>query len=234
MTPLGTMNAFILTGGKSARMARDKALLTLGGKTFLDIIAGRLATLFDRVYTVGRGYDIELRGDGARLENVEDRASGAGPLAGIHAALHASDKECNFFVGVDYPLLEPELVVELARFTQTAGAGPRGVIPVAPDGPHPLFAFYCKSCLPGIERCLEEGFFHVLCIARHGDVRFVRLPDEVPALGPRRIERILTNVNRRSDYEKVKKIVKKGKGFGSLVEIQDVGARKRRLPWKRD
>jgi molybdopterin-guanine dinucleotide biosynthesis protein A len=209
MTPLETMNAFILTGGKSTRMARDKALLTLGGKTFLDIIAERLATLFDRVYTAGRGYDTELRGDGKRLENVEDRASGAGPLAGIHAALHASDKECNFFVGVDYPLLEPELVVELARFTQSDGAGPRGVIPVAPDGPHPLFAFYCKSCLPGVERCLEDGFFQVLCIARHGDVRFVRLPDEVPALGLLRIERILTNVNRRSDYKKVKKIVKK-------------------------
>jgi molybdopterin-guanine dinucleotide biosynthesis protein A len=82
------------------------------------------------------------------------------------------------------------------------------VIPVAPDGPHPLFAFYCKSSLPGIERCLEEGIRQVLCIARHHPVRFVRLPDEVPALGLARIERILTNVNRRSDYERVKKIVK--------------------------
>ena len=224
MTPLGTMNAFILTGGSSARMASDKALLTLGGKTFLDIIAGRLAALFDRVYTAGRGYDAVLPGAAGPLENVEDRVPGAGPLAGIHAALRASDKECNFFVGVDYPLLEPELVVELARFTRGGGADtrgrisgaheadrddPRGVIPVAPDGPHPLFAFYRKSCLPGIESCLEEGRFQVLCIARHGAVRFVRLPDEVPSLEPRRIERILTNVNRRSDYETVKNISKK-------------------------
>jgi molybdopterin-guanine dinucleotide biosynthesis protein A len=209
MTPLGTMNAFILTGGKSVRMARDKALLTIGGRTFLDIIAGRLVKLFDRVYTAGKGYDDAILEGGAPIGNVEDRTPGAGPLSGVHAALHASDKECNFFIAVDYPLLEPELVVELARFTQTGGEGPLGVVPVAPDGPHPLFAFYCKSCLPGIERCLEEGFYQVLCIARYGAVRFVRLPDEVPALGLLRIERILTNVNRRSDYERVKKIVKK-------------------------
>jgi molybdopterin-guanine dinucleotide biosynthesis protein A len=214
MKPLGDMNAYVLTGGRSTRMARDKALLTLDGRTFLDIIAGRLVKLFDRVYTAGRGYESGLReggafGDWALSGNVKDRIPGAGPLAGIHAALHASDKECNFFIGVDYPLVEAELVVQLAGFTQTGAAGLRGVVPVAPDGPHPLFAFYCRSCLPGIERCLEEGFYQVLCIARYDAVRFVRLPDEVPALGLLRIERMLTNVNRRSDYERVKIISKK-------------------------
>jgi molybdopterin-guanine dinucleotide biosynthesis protein A len=228
--PLGYMNAYILTGGKSARIARDKALLTLGGRTFLDIIAGCLEPLFDRVYTAGKGYgsgpgkgDAPGAGGGAPgsvLEgpalagdvlsgNVEDRTAGAGPLAGIHAALHASDKECNFFIGVDYPLLEADIILELARFTRAGEGGARCVVPVAPDGPHPLFAFYCRSCLPGIERCLKEGFYQVLCIARHGAVRFVRLPDEVPALEAGRIERVLTNVNRRSDYERVKNISKK-------------------------
>jgi molybdopterin-guanine dinucleotide biosynthesis protein A len=205
MNPLAAMNAYILTGGKSTRMARDKALLTLGGRTFLEIIAGRLAALFDRVYTAGKGYET-----GAPLAgNVEDRSPAAGPLAGIHAALRQSDKECNFFVGVDYPLLEPELVVALSRFTETGRGGLRGVVPVAPDGPHPLFSFYCKSCLPGIERCLDKGFHRVLCIARHGAVRFVRLPEEVPSLAPERVARILTNVNLSSDYERVKIISKK-------------------------
>jgi molybdopterin-guanine dinucleotide biosynthesis protein A len=199
------MNAYILTGGKSARMARDKALLTLGGTTFLEIIAERLAGLFDRVYTAGKGYD----GRGPLAGNVPDRTPGAGPLAGIQAALRESDKECNFFVGVDYPLLEPELVLELARFTQTASGVLRGVVPLAPDGPHPLFAFYRKSCLPGVERCLGEGFNRVLCIARDGGVRFVRLPEEVPSLSPERVARILTNVNRESDYQHVKFYAKK-------------------------
>jgi molybdopterin-guanine dinucleotide biosynthesis protein A len=182
------MNAFILTGGKSTRMRREKAFLSLGGRTFLDIAAGLTAPLFGKVFTVGKPFE------NARLAgNVEDSMKGAGPLAGIHAALGANDKEWGFFIGIDYPL-----VPENGEFD--------GVVPIAPDGLHPLLAFYSRRCIPAAARCLDEGNNQVICMYRAAKIRYVRADEEIPGLKPGEIDRIFSNVNDLADYERVKNI----------------------------
>jgi molybdopterin-guanine dinucleotide biosynthesis protein A len=198
------MNAFILTGGKSARMQREKALLSLGGRTFVDIAAGLTAPLFGKVFTVGKPFD------NARLSgNVEDSVKGAGPLAGIHAALSANDKEWGFFIGIDYPLVDPSFVLGLARFVPENGECD-GVVPIAPDGLHPLLAFYSRRCIPAAARCLAEGNNQVICMYRAAKIRYVRAAEEIPGLKPGEIDRIFSNVNDLADYERVKNMYKKG------------------------
>ena len=76
--------AFILAGGNSTRMGRDKAFVMLQGRTLL-------ARALEVCRTVTS--DVRIVGDRKKFAPfapvVEDVFPGCGPLAGIHAALRA-------------------------------------------------------------------------------------------------------------------------------------------------
>ncbi|MGZ4834976.1 MAG: molybdenum cofactor guanylyltransferase, partial [Terriglobales bacterium] len=92
--------AFVIAGGQSLRMGRDKALLRLDGQTLVERALGLAGGVSDHVSIVGpreKLHDIgELRNRGImELNIVEDIFAGQGPLAGIHAALRSSESELN-------------------------------------------------------------------------------------------------------------------------------------------
>jgi molybdopterin-guanine dinucleotide biosynthesis protein A len=103
------LTGFILAGGKSARMRRDKALLDWHGRTLLDHMTDLISAVADDVYVVGRG-------------QFPDRLQGLGPLSGIATALEISETDANLVVAVDLPFLTAEflqyLKFEAERFNQ--------------------------------------------------------------------------------------------------------------------
>ena len=117
--------AVILAGGKSSRMGRDKASLTLGNETFLQRIAAELdACGFQEKYvSLGSGSRYGMHeeendtGTGEKTEihipggwtAVRDRYRDCGPLGGIHAALSECRAEWALFVSCDTPLYRREL-----------------------------------------------------------------------------------------------------------------------------
>ena len=117
--------AVILAGGKSSRMGRDKASLTLGHETFLQRIAAELdACGFQEKYvSLGSGSRYGMHeeenstGTGEKTEihipvgwtAVRDRYRDCGPLGGIHAALSACRAEWALFISCDTPLYRREL-----------------------------------------------------------------------------------------------------------------------------
>lgn len=78
--------AIILAGGRSSRMGRDKAGLSLGGRTLL----ARIRETAREVSTVVR---VVRR----------DRFPGCGPLGGVHTALHLSPAPLLLFLSCDMP-----------------------------------------------------------------------------------------------------------------------------------
>lgn len=82
MMPVMTLIALILTGGQSARMGRDKALVEWGGRSAIDRVAalGRAAGA-GAVLSVGRDYGFEF---------VGDPTPEAGPVGGLLAGLAAA------------------------------------------------------------------------------------------------------------------------------------------------
>jgi molybdopterin-guanine dinucleotide biosynthesis protein A len=122
--------AFVIAGGQSSRMGRDKAFLTLGG-----------STLLERALAVARSVSREVTIVGPREKFaacgrvIEDIYPGQGPLAGIHAALSGSAFELNLMIGVDTPFLDPEFVQYLVEQARTSGA--TVTVPV-PGIPHPI------------------------------------------------------------------------------------------------
>lgn len=89
----------VLAGGKSTRMGTDKAWISWGGKTFLDLAQERLMKIVgeDRVLVSGEG-----RGD----RSVPDLRPGLGPLGGLHAVCESLPGDAALLVvPVDMPLL---------------------------------------------------------------------------------------------------------------------------------
>lgn len=193
------MNAYILAGGKSLRLKKDKALLRYKGRFFIDIAIECTAYLFNRVYLVGREYDHPLL-----IDCYPDDIEGIGPLGGIYTALKHTRSNSNFFTGIDYPFIDPDIIIYLADiFHKKQSLNYQGCIPVMPDGAHPLFAFYGKSCLVSAERCIEQHAYHVQCIAQYSRIYYHRISPENGKIDFKRFEKNFVNINRLRDYRKL-------------------------------
>ncbi|HOO63975.1 MAG TPA: molybdenum cofactor guanylyltransferase [Synergistaceae bacterium] len=154
-------SAVILAGGRGRRMGGNKLFLTLQGELILGRILLRLAPCFEEILlSIGpedRNPLEKLLSGGEfpfPLKIVEDRSSGKGPLEGLARSLEHLSTEWGFFVGCDMPWIQ-EMVVR----TLWKGRQEKSQALVARLGEYlePLHAFYSRSCLPWVEKALEEG-----------------------------------------------------------------------------
>jgi molybdopterin-guanine dinucleotide biosynthesis protein A len=195
LKPFPSIHAFILGGGKSLRANRDKAFLRYRGRYFIDIVIECAASLFGGVTLVGRRYEHEKL-DGFVADDVE----GAGPLGGILTALRRTDRDLNFFTAIDYPFIDREVVSYLANQTLEWEPPIEGLVPVMPDGLHPLFAFYARSCLQAVERCIALQHLRVQCISQGARILNLDIVSADSALTLDRFERNFVNINSYDDY----------------------------------
>ena len=218
--------AVILAGGKSSRMGRDKASLTLGHETFLQRIAAELdACGFQEKYvSLGTGEKTEIRIPGGWTV-LRDRYRDCGPLGGIHAALSACRAEWALFVSCDTPLYRRELaelliskvpgLSEVSGTSEVPGtsevSGPQLLIPVTPDGRwHMTCTLWRKTLLPGVEAQLKSGDYRLrkLCLKDGGPspgTVLVHLEGEQAAFAE-----MLNNINTEEDYRQM--VVKNCRG----------------------
>jgi molybdopterin-guanine dinucleotide biosynthesis protein A len=142
--------AFVLAGGRSSRMGQDKAFLLFGGRTLLDRALATAQAAVPQVRIVGSSEKFENFD-----ETVEDQFPNHGPLAGIHAALRASDCDYNLILAVDMPFVESDWLVyllEQARTSQATVTLSRG------DGAwQPLCAVYRREFADLAEPALQAG-----------------------------------------------------------------------------
>ncbi len=199
MKRYGSIHAFILGGGKSLRLNHDKAFLQYKGRYFIDIVIECCASLFGSVHLVGKHYRHPGL-DGC----MHDEIRGVGPLGGILTALNSTDHELNFFVGIDYPFIDRDIVSYLSEAAlKQVEQGAQGLIPVMPDGTHPLFAFYTHSCLPAVRQCIDDGSYRVQCIAHHARIHYLDLTGDDNAPNFSAMERNFVNINDYRDFLRI-------------------------------
>ncbi|HTS78037.1 MAG TPA: molybdenum cofactor guanylyltransferase [Bryobacteraceae bacterium] len=134
MPDVATRAGFLLVGGRSTRMGRDKARLPLGGRTLAEHIAERIRQAAGSVMLVGTREDEPLAG-------FPDLMPGNGPLGGVFTALHRSSAEWNLIVACDMPEVTRELFEHLFRAAESSAAD--CVVPGRPGGAlEPLCAIY--------------------------------------------------------------------------------------------
>ena len=143
--------AFVLAGGKSTRMGRDKAFVEFEGSTLL-------ARALDLAHSVTS--DVWIVGSREKFATfasvVEDVFCDCGPLAGIHAALQASQKELNLMLAVDTPFISSEFLQYLigkARKSPEAQVA----VPRADGRPQPLCAIYRREFVSLAQEALRSG-----------------------------------------------------------------------------
>ena len=141
---------FLLAGGKSTRMGRDKALLTYEGETLAERALRKLRAVCPEVAISGGSPELSRFG-----RVIPDAWPGSGPLGGIVTALEQSAHEWNLFLPVDMPFL-PE---EALRTMLLMGSGGGGLVtvPQVENRIHPLCGVYSKLTLPVLRAELEAG-----------------------------------------------------------------------------
>jgi molybdenum cofactor guanylyltransferase len=155
------LSAFVLAGGKSTRMGRDKATLPLAGRTLLETALAAARSVTQKVFILGSP---ELYG--AYGEAIADIFPGCGPLGGIHAALQHSPTDLNLILAVDTPFLSHQLLnylVERARESQATIT-----VPEINSYPQPLCAVYTRAFLPIAEQALRAGNYKIVPLFPRG------------------------------------------------------------------
>jgi len=180
----------ILAGGKSSRMGSNKALLPHRGGRFIEAIYRQLSPLFEEVLVVTNTPE-QYAFLGCRM--VADLYQGAGALAGLHAGLFHSRTPHIFAVACDMPYLNDDVIRTLVARRGQSDV----IIPESENGPEPLHAVYCRSCLPAMETALQTGKRRLISFLP--EVRVTTIPGETirfvdPALDSFR------NINTPADY----------------------------------
>lgn len=151
--------AFVLAGGRSSRMGRDKALLCRDSRPLIEEVAATLLALTGNVALVGA----PERYGGLGFDCLPDLRSGCGPLGGIETALAARRCEYNVIVACDMPgICAPWIRALLAKSKETGA-----LCAAARDTAgrvHPLFAVYRTGGLPIVGAMLDAGRLKLLSL----------------------------------------------------------------------
>ncbi|MGE0491283.1 MAG: NTP transferase domain-containing protein [Vulcanimicrobiota bacterium] len=169
-----------MTGGRSSRMGRPKALLPLEGTTFLGLILSRLA---QAGIEAGVVTSVDLPIDGAAVNLRPDEGQLSSLRVGLEA--FAKDRPWLMLVLVDHP------TVSVDTYRRLAAAADEGHRLVAPSFQgrrgHPVV--FSRACFPDLlEGPLEEGARWVVGRHRHlrhelevddpGILRDIDLPED--------------------------------------------------------
>jgi len=143
---------YVLVGGQSARMGRDKALLGYADTVLAEHVAQQVEAAAGSAVLVGPPERYRKLG----REVIPDLRPGNGPLGGVETALDATRARWTLVVACDLPRVRTRLLSELLRI---AGAADTDcVVPLSPDGlPEPLCAAWRRTALPEVRAALEEG-----------------------------------------------------------------------------
>ncbi|MFL6337131.1 MAG: molybdenum cofactor guanylyltransferase [Pyrinomonadaceae bacterium] len=191
------IEGFILAGGLSSRMGEDKSRLRLGGRSFVELAAGALASVSRRVSVVGSRPGVESHG----LSVVRDIHEGLGALGGLHAALAACETPWAAVISCDLPFVSAELFERLASLR---GVGVEAVAPIQKDGrPQPLCALYAaERCHEAAGRLIRAGELRPRALLQLVRTRWVQFAELADLDGS---QLFFNNVNTPDDYEDAKR-----------------------------
>lgn len=184
------ITGFVLAGGKSSRMGRDKGTTLLNGKQMIEYaidalkpVCTNLVILANQDYYGSLGYPV-----------YKDLVKDCGPLAGICTGLSATKTQLNVFVTCDAPFVSSSLLLFLVGEIRYYDA----VVPIYGNKIYPLTAVYKKSCLPVFKESLAQRKLKVKEAIGLMNTKKVELTTELPFFN----HKTLTNINTPKELQK--------------------------------
>ena len=146
-----TRAGYVLVGGQSSRMGRNKALLPFRGEPLACSVAREVAVAAGSATLVGPPDQYRALG----YPVIPDAFPGEGPLGGILTALRDASAEWVLIVACDMPQLSAGFLSQLLSAAESRQAT---VIPQGPSGRlEPLCGVWRASDLAAIEDAFARG-----------------------------------------------------------------------------
>lgn len=173
---------FVLVGGKSSRMGRDKALLPGRSRYLVEEVADAVEAVVGNVVLVGE----PNRYRALNYRCIADLRPDLGPLSGIETALASTRSELNLVLACDMPAIDG---AQLNALLERAAQSPSPCVATrdAQGRVHPLCAVYKREGLPVVRRRLDEGRLALIDLLEelqaeyvpfHGVVANLNTPDD--------------------------------------------------------
>ena len=189
--------AAILAGGRGRRLGEvDKASLLIENKSILARQLEVLTPLFSRVLLVGNREAPPPPG----VVPVTDRVPpGAGPLAGLEAALNAlvPQERAVVCVAADMPFLQSGAL----RLLRDEAPLTAAVVPRVAGHPEPLFARYPRTALGAVTRALAENRLKMAALLTELEISWLE-ESTLRVVDPDL--RALENINEPADLERAR------------------------------
>lgn len=193
------INGFVLAGGESRRMGRDKALIHLGSEPLVLRAAGLLEPFANEVALIAP----RDRYTNLGLRVVSDQWPDKGPLAAICTGLLRSSADWNIFLACDLPLISSRFIQYLVkRILKTRSDA---VVPRTEEGWQPLSAAFHSRCRTPFVRALEAGRRSVIGLFDEVRVDVIGV-DELANAGLS--DREFANMNTPEDWKRIQKLLK--------------------------
>src|SRR5579863_6827128 len=144
---------FVLVGGASRRMGRDKALMPLGDLTMVEQIARRVRAAAGNVTLIGS----PKKYGHLSLPVIADEIENCGPLGGLYTALRHTESDWNLLVACDMPDVTETFLRQLIGAAEDSDAD--CVVPEIDGKIDPLCAVYHRSLLTATESAIHRKLF---------------------------------------------------------------------------
>ena len=162
--PVSGVAGLVLTGGSSRRMGRDKATLTIGGRSLAEHVAACLSQVVAPALEVGPGR--------SGLTMAPEDRPGAGPLTAVVAGWRALSAQGHrgpvVVVACDLPRVSEPLLRVIASHP---GSG--SVVPVVDGRPQPLCARFSAPALDHGAVMVGAGRRSLGPLLEHPDVHWL-------------------------------------------------------------
>ncbi len=206
---IAAATAVVLTGGKSSRMGRPKALLPFDGEPLIVHVVRALKKMFAETVVVAAP-DQELPSLPAVL--VRDEVAYQGPVSGIYHGLKAATKEVCFVTSCDAPFLNLQLISQLLAQISDCDV----VVPYWQQRFQPLHAVYRTSVLPLLKEQLERGELRPIFLYDKVRTRKIQ-EDEIRQLDPEGLS--FLNMNSPAEYDAALQLWNKRNSISVSVEL---------------
>jgi molybdopterin-guanine dinucleotide biosynthesis protein A len=182
---------YVLAGGRSTRMGRDKALVEWNGQPVLQHMLGLVESATGMAVVLGPHARYAALCDTC----WDDVHPNLGPIGGLETALIRTHGDWNLLVSVDTPGVTAAILRALLdAASQTAAEAIVLRDPAMADRSetqvHPLCAMYHRSCLAAVEYAIRQGDLRMMNLLKK-----LRL-DHLELVTP------LENLNSREDWER--------------------------------
>jgi molybdopterin-guanine dinucleotide biosynthesis protein A len=156
------LSAIILAGGKSSRMGRDKALISLQGIPLLQRICDLASSCTDIVYIVTpwpeRYQHLSLPDCEFICEtSILPLPYTHGPLVGFAQGLKQVKTDWVLLLACDLPKLRLDVFQDWGQKLPTVESGAIAYLVRHPQGWEPLCGFYRRRCLPELMDFIYSG-----------------------------------------------------------------------------